>query len=102
MANFVENAGRPGEWTNMTQRERLCNAREHLSRVDALLSAWIDDWKREGEGDPTHDRIVLARQSIRDALGWLEETSLEDGRDDSHEEPPTVAWTWRSWECVAR
>lgn len=82
----------------MTHRDRLSNAKEHLSEVDALLSAWINDWKRTGEVDPTHDRIVLARQSIRDALGWLEQTREEAGR---REEPPAMAWVGRS-ECVTR
>ena len=95
----MKNAGRPGEWTNMTQRERLCNAREHLSRVDSLLSAWMDDWKREGEEDPTHDRIVLARQSIRDALGWLDESRDENGPP---EESRAMACAWRSSEWVVR
>lgn len=86
----------------MTQRDRLSNAKEHLSEVDALLSAWINDWKRTGEVDPTHDRIVLARQSIRDALGWLEESRDEAARSGPREEPPLIACGWRSSECVTR
>lgn len=83
----------------MTQRNRLSNAKEYLSEVDALLSAWINDWKRTGEVDPTHDRIVLARQSIRDALGWLEQTRDEGG---PREEPPAMACGWRSAEYIMR
>ena len=86
----------------MTQRDRLSNAKEHLSEVDALLSAWINDWKRTGEVDPTHDRIVLARQSIRDALGWLEESRDEGAWSGPHQEPPLITCGWRSSECVTR
>ena len=79
----------------MTQCDRLSNVKEHLSEVDALLSAWINDWKRTGEVDPTHDRIVLARQSIRDALGWLQESHDREG-DGPDEEPAAMACGWHS------
>ena len=86
----------------MTQRHRLSNAKEHLGRVDALLSAWIDDWKREGEEDPTHDRIVLARQSIRDALGWLEGAPGKEAGNAPPEEPLMMACVWPSPEFMTR
>ena len=69
----------------MTSRDYLAESKDRLGEADALLSAWMDELRTCGGHGSTHDRLVLARQSLKDALEWLDEVEEAIRADESAE-----------------
>lgn len=53
--------------------DRLVESKRHLTEAYALLSGWIDELAHSRRDEATHDRLLIARDSIRSALSWLGE-----------------------------
>ena len=53
--------------------DRLAESKRRLTEAYALLSGWIDELAQSRRNEPTHDRLLIARDYVRSALSWLGE-----------------------------
>lgn len=70
----------------------LADAKRRLSEAYALLDARIDDLNASEPAGSLHDRLVVARECVRDAIDRVEhaEQAIGAGRPEQSAPPPSA------------
>ena len=72
-------------WVGPMTRDHFTEAKRRLHESFALLDSWIEDLKTQEESVSIHDRAMLIREAVRDALHQI--GHLEDAIRARQQEP---------------